>query len=336
MIPTTMKAARFDRFGEPSEVTDCIEVPVPQPGPGEVQIQVEALPLHIADRKFIAQELPFYAPLPASPGQEGIGRVTALGPGVSRFHEGDRVFVGMRSQSARQYMTMPEDEIWGAPEGDALQLSLLPINPPTSWFLLRSVVPVNPGEWVVQNAGNSSCGRYLIVLAKRWGIRTISIVRRPELVDELKALGGDHVLVDGPNIVDEIREIMGDQPARLGIDAIAGEASLTLAKVLAEEGTIAVYGMLSGQPSAIPPDMLFGKGLTLHGFLTSRPLVRMSDGEREAMFTELANLVADGTLSAKIAAVYELDQIKDALAHAGRTGADRLGKIIVTPNRVPA
>lgn len=327
-----MKAALFDRHGPATEVIRVADIPEPEAGPGQVVVEVEALPLHIADLKFIANDLPYYGTLPGSPGQEGIGRVVSLGPGVQRWQVGDRVFLGMRCQSARERLVQEEDALLPAPDGDAIQLSLLPINPPTSWLLLRSVVPdLKPGEWVVQNAGNSSCGRYLIVLAKRMGLKTLSIVRRPDLVDELKALGGDEVLVDGPDLVAQMQAIFGDTPPRLACDAIAGEASLKLAQVLAVEGTIAVYGMLSGQPSAIPPQMLFGKGITLQGFMTSYGMAKQSREDQVAMFKELADLVADGTLSAKIARVYPLDDIREALAHAGRTGADRDGKIIVTP-----
>jgi len=51
---------------------------------------------------------------------------------------------------------------------------------------------------VVQNSANSGVGRSLIAIAKARGWRTINFIRRQEFLKELKAAGGDIVLVDEP------------------------------------------------------------------------------------------------------------------------------------------
>ena len=56
------------------------------------------------------------------------------------------------------------------------------INPPTAALLLSEYVDLKPGEWVVQNAANSGVGRWVIAFAKTRGLKTVNIVRRPELV----------------------------------------------------------------------------------------------------------------------------------------------------------
>ena len=75
---------------------------------------------------------------------------------------------------------------------------------------------VNPGDWVVQNGGNSGVGRSLIAIARLRGIRTISLVRRRELIDELKAAGADLVLMDEPAAVEEAARVIGKGSVRFG------------------------------------------------------------------------------------------------------------------------
>jgi NADPH:quinone reductase-like Zn-dependent oxidoreductase len=72
-----------------------------------------------------------------------------------------------------------------------MQFAQLGSNPPTAALILSEYVDLEPGDWVVQNGGNSGVGRSLIAIAKLRGIRTISLVRRRELIDELKAAGAD-------------------------------------------------------------------------------------------------------------------------------------------------
>src|SRR5207244_10680597 len=57
-------------------------------------------------------------------------------------------------------------------------------------------IDLRPGDWVAQNAANSGVGRSLIAIAKARGLKTINFVRRTELVPELRAVGGDLVIVD--------------------------------------------------------------------------------------------------------------------------------------------
>ena len=81
------------------------------------------------------------------------------------------------------------------PPGDVNQFAMLGVNPPTAYRLLTDIVKLPPGSWVIQIAGNSGVGRATIAIAKSLGLRTVNVVRRDEAVAELKALGGDVVVV---------------------------------------------------------------------------------------------------------------------------------------------
>src|SRR6202008_4407127 len=121
-------------------------------------------------------------PLPAVIGNEGVGRVLAVGPGVESVKVGDRVLAPLGSFTCRERMVSPTGGLRSLPpEADPQQLAMLAINPPTAALLLSEYVDLKPGEWVVQNAANSAVGRWVIAFARMRGLKTVNIVRRPEL-----------------------------------------------------------------------------------------------------------------------------------------------------------
>jgi alcohol dehydrogenase, propanol-preferring len=83
-------AAVVHQFKAPLQLE---EVPLPEPGLGEVLIRVEAAGLCHTDIHAAHGDWPVKPKLPLIPGHEGVGIVTALGPGVREVAEGDRVAI---------------------------------------------------------------------------------------------------------------------------------------------------------------------------------------------------------------------------------------------------
>ncbi len=324
---------RFDRNGEPADVVRLEEVELGDPGPGEVIVKLEASAMHIADIKLVQGIDALRRPLPVTPGFEGVGNVVETGAD-SGYNIGERVFLPLGCGTFSEYARVHRNDMGmrRAPAGDAEQLVLSNINGATAWTLLEDFVELGKGEWVLQDAANSNVGRYLIALAAKWGIRTVNLVRREEVCDELKELGADAVVLDGPNLPERIREATGGAEIRLGIDAIAGEAVMRMADCLADGGLIVNYGALTDQPCQIDFWQMFLHDIRLCGMSTTRCFSTRSEEEIDRLQNEIALMAADGRLSAKIATRYTLDQYQEAFAHAARTGAARDGKIIVRPN----
>jgi len=87
-----MKQILIDRYGPPEEVARCAQVPdVGAPAAGEVVFDVLAFPINPADVSFCRGTYRLKPPLPATPGAECVGRVTAVGAGVSDVRPGDLV-----------------------------------------------------------------------------------------------------------------------------------------------------------------------------------------------------------------------------------------------------
>jgi NADPH:quinone reductase-like Zn-dependent oxidoreductase len=324
------KRAIHDQYGEPREVLRVLDVPAEQPGPGEVVIQMEAAAMHIADLRTISGAEGFRYPLPRTPGYEGIGRVIRVGEGVVSMHVGERVFPALGSGTFREEVRCRAEACMPAPEGDPHQLSLLTVNGPTAWVLLEDFAELSPGDWLIQNAANSSCGRYVIQLAHRRGLRSVNVVRRPELIDELKSLGADIVLLDGPDLATRVAELVGRDPIRLGIDAVAGSATQRIAECLAPDSPLVCYGAMSGLPCEIDFYLMFRQGIVLHGISFVRQFRHRTSAQVRQMYAELAALMAEGRLTARIAGVFPLKRILEACDLAARTGNDRDGKVIIT------
>ena len=324
---------RFDRNGEPAEVVRLEEVELGSPDPGEVIVRLQASAMHIADIKLVQGIDALRRPLPVTPGFEGVGEVVETGPD-SGYQIGDRVFLPLGCGTFSEHVRVHKADMGmrSAPTGDAEQLVLSNINGATAWTLLQDFVDLQPGEWVLQDAANSNVGRYLIVLAARWGLRTVNLVRREEVVQELKDLGADAVVLDGPDLPARIREATGGAEIRLGIDAVAGKSVMRMADCLADGGLIVNYGTLTDKPCEIDFWQMFLHDIRLCGMSTTRCFATRTRQEIEDLQNEIALMASDGRLAAKIAARYTLDQWREAFAHAARTGAARDGKIIVLPN----
>jgi NADPH:quinone reductase-like Zn-dependent oxidoreductase len=325
-----MKAAIHYEFGEPRDVLKVVEVPAEEPGPGEIVVRMEAAAMHIADLRTIKGVAPFRFPVPRTPGFEGIGRVARVGAGVTEFRPGERVFPARASGTFRAEVRCKVTDCLPAPEGDAVQLSLAMVNGGTAAVLLEDYVPLEPGEWLIQNAANSNCGRYLIKLASLKGVKTVNVVRRAAVIPELRALGADVVLEDGPDLAARVAAAVGGAPIRFGIDAVAGDATQRIAECLAFGGTVASYGSMTNRRCELDFYLMFMQDLKLIGVSFARQLaLRHTREEIRAIYLRIADLTARGVLLAKIAGVYPLERVVEACERAALTGADRDGKVIL-------
>jgi NADPH:quinone reductase-like Zn-dependent oxidoreductase len=326
-----MKHAVLERYGVPEEGVRCADGPdVADPGAGEVVFDVLAFPINPADISMCRGSYRLRPVLPATPGAECIGRVRAVGMGVSYVKPGDLV-VNLQRENWAQRRRVKVDDVIAVPSGiDLLQGAMLRINPATALLLLSDVVDLQRGDWVIQNVANSAVGRLLIPLARARGIRTLNVVRRGSLFAELEALGADACAVDGPDLADAVKGLTGGAPIRLGLDAVSGRATARLSACVGEGGVVCNYGSMSGEDPVMARSALAGNGQRLVGFILGRALASRSLDQIRAIYADLAQSVLNRTLYAPVERVYPLEEIKTALVHAQR--GERGGKILVAPN----
>jgi NADPH:quinone reductase-like Zn-dependent oxidoreductase len=134
-------------FGEPRDVLDFVDVPEP-PGPvaGEVLVGVEYAPVKMNDLYLIQGIFPVRPSLPSAVGNEGVGRVLAVGTGVEHLKVGGRVLIPLYAFSWRERLVVPAAGLFSHPDADPQQLAMLGINPPTASLLLNEASDVKPGD----------------------------------------------------------------------------------------------------------------------------------------------------------------------------------------------
>jgi NADPH:quinone reductase-like Zn-dependent oxidoreductase len=326
-----MKRVLLERYGQPEDGVRCAEVPeVGTPGAGEVVFDVLAFPINPADISMCRGTYRLRPTLPATPGAECVGRVTAVGAGVSHVKPGDLVINLQRENWAQRRRVKGDDVIAIPPGTDVLQGAMLRINPPTALLLLSDIVDLRPGDWVIQNVANSAVGRLVIRLARARGLRTVNVVRRESLFGELTPLGADVCVVDGPDLAETVKARTGGAAIRLGLDAVSGRATARLSSCLGDGGVVCNYGSMSGEDPVMARGTLVALGQKLVGFILGRALATRSLAQIRAIYADLGEQVRKGILSAPVERVYPIEEIKAAVAHAQQ--GERTGKILVAPN----
>ena len=251
-------------------------------------------------------EKPQFAP------QAGVGALVILPHGLGTWREAGAV-------AAEKLVPVPAGI-------EPIQAAMLKVNPITAWRMLHDFVSLQRGEWLIQNAANSAAGRCAIQIARELGYRTVNIVRRAELVEELRAEGGDVVLVDGESIRDDVAAATQHAPIRLALNAVGGENALRMARTLAPEATMVTYGAMSLQPMCIPNGMLIFKNLRFTGFWVNKWYDSATAAQRTETFAVLFEMAQRGLLKTKVEKTYPLSDAKVAVAHAAQN--KRSGKII--------
>ena len=326
-----MKIAQFSSFGRPDEVIDCEDVnDLENPNDNEVLIDVLACPINPADVLNIEGRYGVKAQLPARLGAECVGKVKKVGDSVKGFKEGDIVLPLDRENWVQQKLVDERNLILLPDNIDPIQLSMLKVNPATAYLMLKKYVKLEPGDWIIQDAANSAVGQCIIRLAKMEGIKTINIVRRKELANDLEDIGADFVIQDSPNMSSEVKELTNGGNIKLAIDAVGGDIILRIGDCLADQATILNYGLLSGKNIEMTSYQTVFKRLILTGFWLMPWLQTMDRQEIFKMYNHLASLIASKKLHVPIEKTYPLEEIKKAVKHSATY--NRSGKIILTPN----
>jgi trans-2-enoyl-CoA reductase len=323
----TINAAVYETHGNPADVLHVESRPWPTPAAGEVIVKMRAAPVNPADLNQIEGKYPVRAELPATPGFEGAGVIVDVGAGVKGLTSGSLVILPHNVGTWREAVAVNADELVIAPEGiKPVHAAMLKINPMTAWRLLHDYVDLARGDWLIQNAANSAAGRAVIQIARELGYKTVNIVRRSELIDELRAEGGDVVLVDSENLRHAVEDAIAGPPIRLGLNAVGGESALRLANCLTPGSTLVTYGAMSLQPLKIPNGLLIFKDLRFRGIWINKWYDNATPAQRMEAFQHLFEMAKRGLLQTKVEKGYPLSEAKAAVAHAAL--GQRSGKII--------
>jgi len=326
-----MRSIIFEKFGEPAEVLTVRDVTLPEPQPGEVRVRMLAAPVNPSDLLTVRGQYARLPKLPATPGFEGVGIVEAAGPGfLGKSLIGKRVAaLGSRTGSwAELAIVSARQAIPLSKRLPVEQAAMFFVNPATAFVLTRRILAVPAGEWLLQTAAGSALGRMIIRLGKRYGFKTINIVRRAEQAAQLKSLGGDVVIADfGSGLRDAVRAATGGNGVRYAVDAVGGATGAAVVGCLAPGGRLIVYGTLSGEPLPVLPRELIAGSTTIEGFWLGNWMAQRSLPSKLLLVKKLTGLILEGVLASEVGQSFPLESIADAVTTAEKVG--RGGKVLL-------
>ncbi|SDD24081.1 quinone oxidoreductase family protein [Rhodococcus tukisamuensis] len=305
------KAIRFYETGGP-EVLKWESVEVGEPGPGEVRIRHEAVGLNFADTYFRTGLYP--APLPAGMGVEAAGVIEAVGTGVTRFREGDRVtYTGSPLGAYSTERVMPAEHLISLPDGIEFETAAaMTMRGLTTSYLLRRIYPLRSGDTVLLHAAAGGVGLIFSQWAKLLGLNVIGTVSNDQKAEVARAHGCDHVIIyTRENVAERVRDLTDGAGVPVVFDSIGASTFETSLDSLARRGLLVAFGTASGPLPPIEPMKLALKG----SLFFTRPALAdyiAEPAERADLAGELFGHVAAGRIKIEINQHYALEEAAQA------------------------
>lgn len=324
---------RFHEFGGP-EVLRLESLEVGEPGEGEVLVRIEAIGLNRAEASFRSGRYVERAEPPSRLGYEAAGVLEAIGAGVHGLEPGEPVCI-LPSFSMKRYgvyaeraivpahSVVPRPQQMSAIDAAAIWMAHL-----TAYGALVDIARVRRDDAVIVTAASSSVGLAAIRICRAIGAVPIAVTRGEGKCDALLRAGAAHVIVSQQqDLAAETRRIVEDG-ARLAFDPIGGPIVADLALALAPQGTLILYGNLSGKAreTVFPYGPALANGLSMRGYLVFELIHDASRFAAARAFVEEG--LRTGVLAPTIARVFDFEAMVDA--HRYLESGEQFGKIVVT------
>ncbi len=328
MIPTEMRAVEISAPGGP-EVLVPVTRPVPQPGMGEILIRIEAAGVNRPDA---LQRAGAYAPPPGAsdlPGLEAAGTVAAVGPGVSRWREGEAVCALLPGGGYAEYVVTPADHVLPVPAGlSAPEAAALPETFFTVWHNVFERGRLQAGETFLVHGGSSGIGTTAIQLAAARGARVFATAGTAEKCAACERLGAERAInYREADFVEVVREATGKRGVDLILDMVGGDYLARDVRALALEGRLVMIAFLGGAKAELNFAQVMSKRLTITGSTLRPQSVEAKARIAAALEREVWPLIEGGRIRPVMDRTYPLEEA--AAAHARMESSAHIGKIVL-------
>ena len=307
-----------------------VERPTPAPGSGELLVRVEAAGVNRPD---ILQRLGQYPPPPGIsdvPGLEVAGTVSAVGPDVSRWREGDSVCALVAGGGYAEYCVVPEPQALPLPRGFRPgEAAAIPETFFTVWTNLFDRGKLTEGETVLIHGGSSGIGTTAIQLARAFGATVLATAGSDAKCAACERLGARAINYRTADFVQVTREFTGAKGVDVILDIVGGDYLQKNIECLAMHGRLIQIGLLGGSRAEINLRPLMQKRLTL----TGSTLRTRSVAEKGAIARDLEARVWPLLASRQVAPLIDraLPLGDAAEAHRLLESGEVIGKIVLVP-----
>jgi NADPH2:quinone reductase len=320
-----MRAIEITEPGGP-EVLKPAERPVPEPMAEQILIAVDHAGVNRPDA---LQRAGSYAPPPGAsdlPGLEASGVVAKVGPGVTRWKEGDAVCALLPGGGYAEYVVTHQDHALPVPDGMGMkEAAALCETFFTVWSNVFMRGGLKAGERFLVHGGSSGIGTTAIQLARHFGARVFATAGSAEKCDACEQLGAERAI----NYRDEdfVAILKGEGGANLILDMVGGDYIPRNVKALADEGRLVQIAFLQGPKVELNFAQVMVRRLTITGS-TLRP---QSDAAKADIAAQLAEhvwpLLDAGRIAPVMDRVFPLEEA--AGAHARMESSAHIGKIVL-------
>ncbi|HMF05869.1 MAG TPA: quinone oxidoreductase [Methylocella sp.] len=322
------KTVRVYEVGAP-EVMRIEDVNVSPPVRGEVLVRNHAIGINFIDTYFRSGAYPVPS-LPFTPGNEGAGKVLAIGKGVTGLKVGDRVAYATnygaysveRLIAADRLVKLPKDISYEA--AAAIMLKGL-----TAQYLLRRTFRVKAGHRVLVHAAAGGVGLILCQWARALGAKVIGTVGSPEKAALAKKAGAKHVILyREEDFAARLKEITKGKLCDVVYDGVGKATFPASLDCLRPLGMFVSFGSASGPIDSFNLGLLAAKG----SLFVTRPSLFTYTAKREdleKMARELFGLVSDGAINIPLHRTASLDDVVDV--HRALEGRKTTGATVLLP-----
>lgn len=328
-LPATMTAVTIAGKGGP-EVLVPASIPRPDPAAGQVLVKVAAAGVNRPD---VMQRLGLY-PAPKGhseiPGLEVAGTVAAIGPGTSRFKEGDAVMALVNGGGYAQYCIADEGSTLPIPRGlTVTQAAGFPENVFTVWHNVFERGALKKGEWFLAHGGTSGIGVAAIQLARARGASVIATAGSAEKCAACIALGANRAVnYREEDFVEAVKAETGRRGVDVILDIVGGDYIERNIRSLADDGRLVNIAFQKGSSATIDFMRVMLKRLTLTGSTLRIRAPEVKAAIAAAVEREVFPLVESGAFKVVVDSTFPLADA--AAAHTLIDSSRHIGKIILT------
>jgi len=324
-----MKAMIATQWGEPSEM-QYAEVADPTPGPGQVLIDVKAIGCNFPDILIIQGKYQMKPPLPFSPGHEVAGIALAVGAGVTRVHQGQRVFAMIELGAYAERAVADDTRVFAIPDTMSYEeAAAFALVNQTSYSALVHRAQMQPGEWLLVHAAAGGVGLAAVQIGKALGARVIATAGTAAKLEIARQSGAD-VLVDyrTEDWVERVKRVTDGHGADVIYDPVGGDVFDGSSKCIAFEGRLLVVGFAGGRIPSIAANRILLKNMSVVGVhwgmyqTLGSPLV-------DQWMSALLAMYGKGQVWPVIYKTYPLAEAARALAAIA--SRESYGKVILVP-----
>ncbi|MDQ1363669.1 MAG: NADPH:quinone reductase, partial [Pseudomonadota bacterium] len=295
------------------DVLQIAEIAEPVPAAGQVKVQIRAAGVNPVDAKLRNRGMLFPDALPAIPGCDGAGIVTACGSGVTIFKPGDAVWycnggLGREPGNYAEFALVDEKIARRKPAAMSFnEAAAAPLVLITAWEALFDRGKLQPGHTVLIHAGAGGVGHVAVQLARHAGATVIATVGNPENENFVRQLGADEIInYKQKDFVAEVLRLTGDKGADVVFDCVGGETFRRSIPVVACYGkliTLLDPGNDVAWKEARERNLSIGFVLMLTPMIKDLPQARMHQGK---ILDQCAQLIETGKLRIHVSRVFAL------------------------------